>query len=362
MSTFNTAQMQTDAMLAPLQMEAGRRRNEGIQYIGQAAASAAEQFNVARQREAQLQIQGAEATARIGAWSQEQALNQIKMQQVLALDQAMISRHGVTMAEVQANTAMMEYQQRAEAVKGSQVDHRQKQYEYALMAGLRLNDKTGEMEPFANEAEWSKAVKKFQAVNFKPNNYSPGLERSRLLSALREAQRSGNTALVEKIQREINDSEGITSGTPTEPPPPAATSGAPAAPQAQANAQPQGNGLSPTVNYVATQAFHSPVWDSSPTWGRLNVDEQTRAKMSVGVGRIAEMQLKIAKNNGRDIDPGRMHDFIMQDAETNPTSMVWLLHQAGDDERTIRLKLGVLFKGREEAVDWALKQIREGKK
>lgn len=130
MSGFDVT-FRTQQMLAPYQMEAGRRQNEGLQYIGGAAAGAANQFNEMRLNAAQLMMRKAESDTRIAAWEQEQQLNQYKLNQMLALDQAMVSRHGVTMAQLQADEAKMLFEQRKSGFE-SETKLREAQYQKVM--------------------------------------------------------------------------------------------------------------------------------------------------------------------------------------------------------------------------------------
>lgn len=355
MSSFNPAQFQTDQMAAGLAVEGNRQRNAGIQYIGSAAAGAAEQFNQAQMQMAQLQIADAEATAKIGAWQQEQALNELKMQQAIALDQAMISRHQVTLAEVQANSAMMEFKQREAAYKGEEQNYRKMGVQAALSAGMHFNEQTGEWEAFKDDAAREAATKQFQETEYRSQgNYSPGLDRRRLMQDIEAAEALGDDKLLESLRREmaqqrgipyepLEDDKGNLNAQPIVVRSPEARAADDAADReanrhlALLNAVRGDQQLAP----IASAALQAPEWQSSPFWNRLGGDEKDRTILSAGIARLAGSLLR--GESGSRIDPKMAHAVIMQSVEQSPVSMAFLLAQTNDTDKEIRLKLKALY-------------------
>jgi hypothetical protein len=94
---FNDATFLSQQMLAPYQAQDAQNKLQAIQNIGASAMGGAEML-----------MRGMESATRIQAFQQEQDLNAYRMSQMLALDNAMQSRYGVKMAEVQADMMTLE--------------------------------------------------------------------------------------------------------------------------------------------------------------------------------------------------------------------------------------------------------------
>lgn len=99
MSGFDNI-MRTQQMLAPIEMEAGRRRNEGISMVGQAATQIPEML----QRKV-------ESDTRVSMWQTEQEISQYKLQQLRQLDEAGMSRISLESAQEQLSALRMANEQ-----------------------------------------------------------------------------------------------------------------------------------------------------------------------------------------------------------------------------------------------------------
>ena len=99
MSGFDNA-LRSQQMVAGIEMEAGARRNQAIQGIGNAAMGVSE-----------LLMRKAESDTRIAAFQQEQQLNQYKLQQLMQLDQAGMSRYQVDSARMQTEAQALQLEE-----------------------------------------------------------------------------------------------------------------------------------------------------------------------------------------------------------------------------------------------------------
>lgn len=359
--TFNNAGYRTDAMAADLAVEGNRQRNEGIRYIGAAAAGAAEQFQRSQMMQAEMQIREAQAVTQIAGWQQEQELNAYKMQQVLAIDQAMISRHQVRLAEVQADTAKAQYDEQFAKKTQASAEARMTLYESALTAGLDLDFETGKTKEFESDEKREEAFERLRRLKFSGGEYSPDLHQTRLLANADRAMKMGMRAEAERLKSEYrrlyggepppSSSSATTGGQldarPTSQSAPSAPTATPisqAAPAEQPSAAHQA--LMNAVNgdqwkaHVAANTFNDPEWGQSPFWTRLGETPRDRLLMSAGIATYAQA---LGGNEGRNVDPKMLHMQIMKSLETYPVGMATLLRFTGDTPRDIQAKLRVLY-------------------
>lgn len=357
MSGFDVT-FRTQQMLAPYQMADAQAKTQGIQNIGNAAIQTAGFVMDNARANADLQMRQARSDAEIASFQQEQQLNAYKLQQVMALDQAAVSRFGVTMAGVQARMAELEMQQKESMLKQADDQHSKSAYELALSMGLDLDMTSGKAKPFASKQDYDEALKKYQSVNFHPrsgDSYSPMLEQSRLASMI-EKLRITDPEVAAVFSRQLRTSLGL-----PEEPPDQTTAPAKEVPHDASQAS-QRAFLNTVIQDKALSAMASSVlndqrWESSPFWSKFGQDTATRELMSASIAASARDLRGMQSELGRDADPSYMLNWVMAQAEREPRLMTYLLWRAKDDPATIRMKLNALFPDRQGAVDYAINQI-----
>lgn len=176
MSGFDV-QMRTQEMTSGLQMEAGRRENEAVARIGNAAASLPEMVMRAQQarqsmqseqqmmglREREMMLNEAKSAAQIASWEQESQLNQYKLQQMMALDQAGLSRLQVEMAQEQLNGVRMQNRQAERSFQrdypGQEFELKRREVEGSLFGqdpNFVLDPTTMRWRPIKDQDEYKK--------------------------------------------------------------------------------------------------------------------------------------------------------------------------------------------------------------
>lgn len=373
MSSFNDATFRSQQMLAPYQMQGAMNKTAGIQRIGDAAVQAAGMWNQAQGNAAELALRTAEADTRIASFQQEQQLNQYKLQQMMALDQAAVSRHGVTMAAMQADMAVItrdEAKQKLDAMKGDSEAQTQKnrllQLQAEVATGMRYNPNTGKSEPI-DKAELDAMQHQYGAFEKarRPRSDAGNTIDAQIRALDNRRQRAFATissfnpevtdemkaearAEYDRLTREIH---AIDPTYVAEPPPPGGMSG-PIQTKDQIQRPDQeirrrgaaGKSLSPEALFnVQQNAFADPQWQGSPFWSKLNVDETTRMHMSQGIAAFADSLAKVNSENGRNIDPQMLHQYVMQSVQKDPASASFLMMLSGYSDEEIKMNLPVLF-------------------
>jgi len=93
-------------------------------------------------------------------------------------------------------------------------------------------------------------------------------------------------------------------------------------------------------NFIASNVFQDPVWESSPALSVFAVDHETRAAMSRGLGALADMMLTHRTEQGRQMDPAQAHKIALAAAEKSPQLLGFAMKMGGfsDDEIRVRLR------------------------
>lgn len=375
MSSFNDATFRSQQLLAPYQMQGAMNKTQGIANIGNAAMQAAGMWNQAQNSAAEMAIRQTESDARIASFQQEQQLNQYKMQQMLALDQAAMSRHGVTMAEMQADMSVMardESREKLKAMRGKSDEQDQQNrvmmLEAEIATGMRFDPNTGknvaidpkEMESMKQRygsyqkmrhpVQGETSLTRYTQMNLQYDRARRAAsnlmgeksmkdaairEMQSIYPALREAARGVGIELPEN-SGDYADTLGKTDSYQDKQPAP----DEPKKPRKGIAIRSLDND---TFGYIANNAYQSEQWQADPMWSKLNVDDETRAIMSNGIAAYADALITTQKKNGRTIDPQMAHEFIMQSARQSPDAMAFLLMLTQDSSDDIRMKLKVLF-------------------
>lgn len=398
MSSFNDAAFRSQQMLAPYQMQGAMNKTAGIQRIGDAAVQAAGMWNQSQNNAAEMALRTAEAGTKIAAWQQEQELNAYKLQNLMAIDQAVISRTGASIAELKAKSMELKYNAEKKAYEGMDVDtaYKTAQAKSKLMdMAIGLPDmvmgddgmpRKGTKEERAafedsykfreqsqrGEPTVSPAMRKYNDLSLQLSRYNSYLANplsardpeavkhaQEMAKALRPAVRQA--AIEAGIQMDEQEA-GTPSPTTGEPRGALSTTddGKPVANTKRRGIHQRSLGDDARA-YVRDQAAQSQAWKASPVWSRLNVDDETRDALSQGISAYADALLSTQQQNGRDLDLGMVHEQIMAQAERSPVIMGMLLAFASkstnerESNEEIRMQLRTLFP--EANIDATMKQI-----
>lgn len=396
MSSFNDATFRSQQMLAPYQMQGAMNRQAGIQRIGDAAVQAAGNYNQARNQAAELAIRTTEANVKIASFQQEQQLNAYKLQQLMSLDQAAMSRFGVDQAGMQVE--MMGYERDKAKASAKYLEsqtgamHAKESnllYEGALKSHKILDN--GKLRDPKDDAEWERFKSDYQfaeSAGRSQSSISPEYQRMAQISREMDRQRriiDGNWSSDEEkanAQRRLDalgpeyDSAmqeagiGGRSGAGSGMVPPGPQPGQPGThppqpmPETPSGTKPRGmmgRGFDDnTFNYVATQAYKSPAWEQDSFWQSFAPDDQTKVAMAEGIAHMADSLVNFQHSNGLNLDPAMSHEYVMHFAKQNPAIMGSLLMMTGDSEEEVRMKLAVAFPNLSKAgLDMAVAKVHK---
>lgn len=391
MSSFNPAGLETDRLLAPVQMDAAARRNQAIQHMGTASLQAAGAINDARfraadlsLRTAQVQQQAIESDARIASFQQEQELNTYKLQQMMALDQAGMSRHQVEQSAL--TTKMLGLQVKEAESKAKMFDATfEGSVENVRMENARLSNMLWESPEEAYAAgmgkspdgRWIKVPKeeneRQQAAYVKSKRdqrigtgarsvESLSLQLDRLadfvmsdefINLAPEVQEiiRGNLETMARQQQEAL-------GTPKpQPQQPGNDSG-----NKPSRRTVQTNMPKEAFDAIANGAMQAPEWAASPVWTRIGQDQVSRQRMSQGIAAYAGLIAATQGEGGQSalqITVENAPSVVMSLAEKSPDMMAILLAVAGDDDDAIRMKVETLFpNAKKQQITMAMQNMR----
>lgn len=354
MSGFDV-QFRTDALVGPMQVEAGQRKNDlrGA-YVDQL-------------------LRGAESGSKIALFQQEQQLNSYKLQQIQALDQAMLSRHGVTAAEMQAKMtgyaaeeAELMLRQKKQALAGDEVDYASKLNEYALTIGQRKNPTTGKWEAIP-EAELEAGINRLGRVagagkygdqNFELRERGQSLARlNRLDQIINSYEFEGREPTEqEQIRAERNQLyQQLYPGQPAQNnsgrsgslPPPSTVNANPQPPVGAAPQQDQVNSMlrsvaeDPVAGPAFQSAYSAPRWTNPKLWGKF--DEDAKRRISAAVGILSKAFVEDQQKAGANFDPTMAPAVLMQRAEKEPAVLAYILGATNLSDEEIRMQLQVFF-------------------
>lgn len=359
MSGFDTA-FRTQAMLAPVQMEAGRRKNEGIAGIGQAAFGVAE-----------LMMRKAESDTRIAAFQQEQQLNQYKLQQLMTLDQAGLSRYSVDAARLQTEAAQYQFDEmkrRSEAMSPQEEAKmtRAKVYGSLVRPGGRFTlDDEGRLRVLSDEErEKDAALERSSKVGIggvDPMHTTRRMlsqEMQRLQEQLRRpgAQRDVLQRALDQITSEYGSlfpGEQPGAAGPTMQP-------SPEAPQAQAPAAPAAPEQTPEQqqsSQIAYGFYTGADWEH-PVLKGLG-DESARKSVAIHLGRVGQLMVAHRAKQGVRLDPGQAHRYLMEQIRGGDYASVGLaLQLEGYSNKQIEAYLGS-FVPDAAKLAWQMKRLEE---
>lgn len=354
MSSFNDATFRSQQMLAPYQMQGAMNKTQGIQNIGAAVQGAVQQ-------NADMYIRMTESSAKVAAFEQEQQLNAYKMQQMLALDQAMMSRHGVSVAESQADMAKLGVE---EARAKNEHLRSEAGFNTARQRSVLGEAMMGEPDMILGEdgiprkgtpderKKFEDAYRGKQDADRRGSTSDPSLTRyTQLNLQLERAKKRRSDILLDEDGRAAVDAEiarlqplvddafrgigGDAGGVPARSQPSTQTQAAPTSgPQQTPFERAYSN---PKLKPVMESAYSAPEWEQSPTWSKF--DDQSKQMISAGVALLGDRIMV----GDRNLDPSMRARYVMHFAETRPATMAMLLAMSGRDDEEIRMMLEQMF-------------------
>lgn len=390
MSSFNPAGLETDRLLAPVQMDAAARRNQAIQYMGTASLQAAGAINDARFRAADLSLrtahvqqQAIESDARIASFQQEQELNTYKLQQMMALDQAGMSRHQVEQSAL--TTKILGLQVKEAESKAKMFDATfEGSVENVRMENARLSNMLWENPEEAYAAGMGKSpdgrwVKVPEEEN---KRQQAAYVKSKRDQRIGTGARSGDSLSLqidrladfvssdEFINLSPNVREMVLGNLETMVRQQQEALGAPK--QQQQSGDDSGNKPSrrtvqtnmpkEAFDAIANGAMQAPEWSASPVWTRIGQDQVSRQRMSQGIAAYAGLIAATQGEGGQSalqITTENAPSVVMSLAEKSPDMMAILLAVAGDDDDAIRMKVETLFpNAKRQQITQAMQNMR----
>jgi hypothetical protein len=365
MSGFDHVGMRSDAMMLPIQMEGAERRNRGIAQIGQSAMSVSE-----------LMMRKAESDTRIATFQQERQLAQYKLQQMMALDQAGLSRLQLEGAELQVEgqrLALQEQQRRVEMMDRYGDDEAKAKLELMrqqimgrtveerLEAGYVPDEgapggwRRGKPDEIREATEQFEEIQKAKRRNREGDYGVRGQmmrDYQRIISQLNDPlQRSlmspeQQDALRRQaawLEQQIGQFAGgdPIAGAPTPPPGPAGQT-PPVAPGDGKTAvgafqNPIVRFQDPIVSQIQQDTMRMRAWDEDDFWGPIGREPELRASLAEGIALPAAML-----SRERRISPEMAPLYVMEAAKRDPRVFGFIARSAGVPDDQLRL----MIKGR----------------